>query len=301
MRIVRKRLARVTAIVAAAGLAALSAGAAGCGAHRAAPPPAVAATTVSDAPAPASGDTEGKLRWAIAGRHRTEADKVRDGYRHPFETLTFFGLEDDANVVELWPGGGWYTAILAPVLRDRGHLAVVVPHDLAPAYRARLLDRAPAIFDAVEVRDADLAPPVVDLVFGPDASADVVLTFDNLHAWMAGGYVERVFAAAFRVLKPGGTLGLVDHRAPPAASPREGAQTGYVPVPYVAALASTAGFTFDGTSEINANPRDTKDHPNGVWSLPPVLRGGAADRDRFLAVGESDRMTLRFKKPVAVR
>lgn len=257
-------------------------------AHASAP----AATRVSATPAPEG--TEAKLKWALAGEHRTPENRERDAYRHPLETLTFFGLKDDMTVVELYPGLGWYTEVLAPVLRDHGKLVV---SNFESAFGKRLdakLKAAPGIYDKVDVR---MIMPPKSVPLGPDGSADLVLTFRNIHNWMQDGDTESMFAAAFRVLKPGGTFGIVEHRAPANATEEQMKKTGYVSEEKVLAFAKAAGFVLDQKSEINANPKDTKDHPNGVWSLPPSFRGGEADKAKFIAIGESDRMTLKLKKP----
>ncbi len=243
----------------------------------------------------------GSLDAAIAGAHRPAADRARDVYRHPRETLTFFGVHPGQTVVELAPGGGWYTAILAPLLHDSGTLVAAIPAAAGPRaqYHARFRDflaTRPDLYGNVRV--STLEPPAtIDL--GPDASADVVLTFRSLHGWINDNAAEPVFAAIFRVLKPGGVLGFVEHRAAAGADPRVSARSGYVPEAYVIQLAQAAGLVLEERSEINANPRDTRDYPEGVWSLPPTLRQGETDRARFLAIGESDRMTLRFRRPAA--
>jgi predicted methyltransferase len=206
-------------------------------------------------------------------------------------------------VVEALPGGElWYTEILAPVLHDRGQLVVASFDMSAPdlvdyqkqAHRA-LVDRMqnePAVFG--KIRLAELSPPNgVDL--GPPGSADMVLTFRSTHGWLNAGVADQVYAAFFDVLKPGGVLGIEQHRAGPKTNLEE--FSGYVPEEKVIALASKAGFVLEARSEINANPKDTADHSAGVWTLPPTLRLGERDRDRYLAIGESDRMTLRFRKP----
>lgn len=238
----------------------------------------------------------------LAAPDRTAVERARDVHRHPAETLTFFGVQADDVVVELLPGEGWYTAILAPLLRDAGKLVVATPgadHPMAYLAKthARLMARmqaAPQVYDRVEVRT--LAPPhKVDL--GPPASADGVLTFRAFHNWIRRGGAEAVLAAAFEVLKPGGFLGVVQHRAvKPDWTPAD-AESGYVTEAYVIRLAEAAGFVFDGRSEVNANPRDDRDHPEGVWTPPPSLRLGEVDRSIYETIGESDRMTLRFRKP----
>lgn len=243
--------------------------------------------------------TEAKLRAALAGAHRSPENAARDTYRHPLETLTFFGLRDDMTVLELWPGGGWYTEVLAPVLKEHGKLYVTAndPNGDPEKYgtkRARemlaLKEKHPEVLGAVELA---ILPDALDasLDFGVE-NVDLVLTFRSLHGWIGGKHADHVLKAAYKALKPGGILGVVDHRAPEGGE----AKGGYVPEAMAIALAEAAGFTLVEKSEINANPRDTKDHPDGVWNLPPSLRGGDKDRDRYLAIGESDRFTLKFRK-----
>jgi predicted methyltransferase len=233
------------------------------------------------------------LERALAGPQRGAANRARDTWRHPLETLLFFGLKPDQTVVEISPGGGWHTEILAPVLRERGKLyAIEVAREensaeaqrLRAAYREKLA-RDPAVYDRVGL---DAPPP---------ASADLVLTFRNIHNWIQAGELDTDLRLFFQALKPGGVLGVEEHRAAPGTALERIIATGYVPEAYVIERAQAAGFRLDARAEINANPRDDRDHPNGVWSLPPTLRGGAVDRERYLAIGESDRMTLRFVKP----
>jgi predicted methyltransferase len=266
---------------------------------------ATAPVTAPTAPAAASGPatavdpaTDTKLRAAIASTDRPAAEAARDRWRHPAETLEFFGLREDMTVVELWPGGGWYTAILAPLLSAKGKLVVTSmgpngPDESAKAYAARLASN-PSAFGKVEVK---ILNPPADLGLGPDGTADAVLTFRNFHNWVRDGIADKVLAASFRVLKPGGIFGVEEHRARADADPAKVGDTGYVPEAMVIDLAQKAGFRLDGQSEINANPNDTKDYPKGVWTLPPVLRLGDQDRAKYEAIGESDRMTLRFRKP----
>lgn len=254
------------------------------------------------APAAAANNTPvafGSLDAALDGAHRPAADRARDVYRHPRETLTFFGVRAGQTVVELSPGGGWYTQILAPLLHDSGRLVAAVPaaDGSRAQYHRRFRDflaTRPDLYDRVQV--ATLEPPN-NINLGPDGSADVVLTFRNLHGWINDNGAAQVFAAAFRVLRPGGVLGFVEHRAAAGADPAVSARQGYVSEAATIAFAQAAGFTLEERSEVNANPRDTRDYPDGVWSLPPTLRGGDTDRARFVAIGESDRMTLRFRKP----
>ena len=254
--------------------------------------------------ATASAAATAALDAAIAGSWRTPAYVARDGFRHPKQTLAFFGVEPDDTVVEITPGGGWYTEILAPYLRDGGrYVAAIVDPMAYDAGRQRdyyakartdfeaKLAGGPAQYDRAAVVTYNPKAPV----FGAQSSADVVLTFRNVHNWRSGGTAEAMFKGFFDVLKPGGTLGVVEHRAK-ADVPADD-RSGYVGQAQVIALAQAAGFVLDGQSEVNANPKDTKDHPNGVWMLPPVNRHEAGDAAKYQAIGESDRMTLRFKKP----
>jgi predicted methyltransferase len=248
-------------------------------------------------------DVAGALSAAANGSHRSAENIARNRYRHPVETLTFFGIRPAMTVVEIYPGGGgWYTEVLAPFLRDQGRL-VAASYDTASPVEyfrvnaAKYLDKLkarPDIYDRVEV--IEFAPPA-KASLGPDGSADMVLTFRNVHNWIEAGNEAQVFTAMFRVLKPGGVLGLVEHRGNPDMVGKAWAEKGYVAEAEVIRLAEVAGFKLAGKSEINANPKDTKDHPKGVWTLPPTLELGEQDRDKYLAIGESDRMTLRFVKP----
>jgi predicted methyltransferase len=252
-----------------------------------------------------SPDTVAKLQRAIDSPLRAPENRARDAFRHPRETLLFFGIEPEMKVLELWPGGAWYTEILAEFLAPDGKLAVTNFDPAGPAdkpatrYAKELADKLaadPARFGAVEVIEVD---PPAKLVLGEADSYDLVLTFRNNHGWINGGYHDAVYAEVFRVLKPGGVLGVVQHRAKEGADPIASAKTGYVPESFVIEAAERAGFALDGRSEINANPKDTKGHPEGVWTLPPNYRLGERDRAKYEAIGESDRMTLRFVKPAA--
>ena len=244
------------------------------------------------------------LAAAIASPARTPKFVARDVYRHPLETLRFFGLRPDQTVVEIWPGRGWYTEILAPYLHDRGkYYAAIEAPDVAGApkeakenaafLRKRIADD-PARFGKVIV--TELHPPQLTEIC-PPGTADVVLTFRNVHNWIEAGNQQAQFDVFFRALKPGGVLGVVEHRAQPGTSLEQMSKSGYMDEAYVKKLAVNAGFRFDAESPINDNPRDTKDYPEGVWTLPPTLALGDKDRDKYLAIGESDRMTLRFVKP----
>ncbi len=244
------------------------------------------------------------LDQAIASLDRDAAFRARDKYRHPKETLEFFGLKPGMTVVEVWPAPGWYTEILAPYLRGRGKYVAagfVTSWEGAPQwridamkeYRDRLAAR-PRLYDQVQV--TELGKPD-RWEAAPAGSADLLLTFRNVHNWVAADYDRDMFAAFFRALKPGGTLGVVEHRAAPGTSIEVTKKTGYVTEEYVIALAEGAGFKLAAKAEINANPKDTRDYPEGVWTLPPTLKLGDQDRDKYVAIGESDRMTLKFVKP----
>jgi predicted methyltransferase len=244
------------------------------------------------------------LDAAIDGPKRGEQAKARDAYRHPRETLQFFELASTQTVLEIAPGGGWYTDILAPYLRDAGHLyeaqyvSTSAPPDAgeraADAAFARKLTGAPAFYGTVVVgtlRAGEFS--------GFDASErfDRVLTFRNIHNWIKDGQLDANLRGFYRALKPGGELGVEEHRARPGTTVQQMIDSGYVTEAFVIAHAQAAGFVLAARSEINANPRDTKDYPRGVWSLPPTYASGDADRARYAAIGESDRMTLRFVKP----
>lgn len=239
---------------------------------------------------------------AMVGDHRAEANKARDKYRHPKETLLFFGLRPDMAVVEISPSRGWYTEILAPVLRDRGqyYAAVSAVTEKTPDalrkndadYRG-MLAAAPQLYGKVKL--SAISPG--SLQVAPPGSADLVLTFRNVHNWAKAGTAEAMFKAFHDALKSGGTLGVVEHRAKPDTSFQQQIDTGYMTEAYVVETAQKAGFKLINKSEINANPRDTKDYAGAVWTLPPTLRYGDQDRDKYLAIGESDRMTLKFVKP----
>ncbi len=238
---------------------------------------------------------------AAVGTHRSEANIARNVYRHPVETLTFFGLEPDMTVLEVLPGGLWYTEVIAPVVAEDGRY-IAASYDLSlpdlPDYMTRAQDalvkrfeEAPEIYGELEL--ATLHPPSIDL--GEDESVDLVVTFRSTHGMVRSEAAERAYAAFFDVLKPGGVLGVVQHRAGPETDLAK--FTGYLPQERVIAIAEGAGFVLEETSEINANPKDRANYEKGVWTLPPSLRLGDEGREEYLAIGESDRMTLRFRKP----
>lgn len=241
---------------------------------------------------------------AVAAPHRDAANVARDRFRHPAETLRFFRIEPAMTVVEIWPGGGWYTGILAPLLHDDGTLYLAVFSDTAFApdsYQGRsnaALRKKLGADEAVygKVQWTHLNPPA-EMEVAPAGSADRVLTFRNVHNWLKAGQAENAFKAFFSALRPGGLLGVVEHRAKPGTSLEQMKQSGYVTEEKVKELARTAGFELIDSSEVNANPKDSADHPQGVWTLPPTYRMGGKDRAKYEAVGESDRMTLLFRKP----
>lgn len=242
---------------------------------------------------------EQPLELAMLHTARTDDEKARDAYRHPAETLTFFGVNNTDHVLELYAGAGWYSHILAPYLAGTGHLYVTqYAEDAEPAYRAR---HATAWKDYVSAHGLGPSTTTVtisaeDLQFGLDNAVDVVLTFRNVHNWVKADTDTSVYTQSFAALKPGGTFGIVEHRA--AGMTREqSAETGYMDQQAVIDAVTAVGFVFEETSEVNANPLDTHDHPEGVWTLPPSFALEDVDREKYAAIGESDRMTLRFRKP----
>jgi len=264
---------------------------------------AAAATRVAiDAEAVAA--TSKAVLAASTAAHRSPEHIARNVDRHPVETLAFFGLRDDMTVVEALPGELWYTEILAPVLREKGKLVAASFDPATPnlvdyqkkahELLLRRIAEEPAVFGRVAVAKLS-APAGIDL--GPPGSADMVVTFRATHGWLNGGVADQIYKAFFDVLKPGGILGVEQHRAGPKTNLE--AFSGYVPEEKVIAIAEKAGFVLEARSEINANPKDTADWSAGVWTLPPTLRLGDVDRAKYLAIGESDRMTLRFRKPAA--
>jgi len=249
---------------------------------------------------------EDRLGQVLAGEHRSAPEKQRDDHRHPRETLQFFGLEPDMAVVEIWPGGGWYMDVLAPYMKGTGtyyaagySLEAKRTPDWRKKAQRELNDRIEANEDLYgEVVVTGLSVPQ-DTDIAPAGTADMVLTFRNVHNWMKGDYAPEMFDVFFEALKPGGILGVVEHRAPEEWEIAWMKQSGYVSEGHVIELATGAGFQLVDRAEINANPKDTKDHPYGVWTLPPSLRMGESDIWTWLAIGESDRMTLKFVKPAA--
>lgn len=242
------------------------------------------------------------LAEAINGKHRPADNKARDRYRHPQQTLEFFDVKATMTVVEVWPGQGWYTEILAPYLKDHGKLyAAHFSADAEQAfYRENLnsfinkTQQNPNLYSKMQL--TVLQPPKF-LEIAPEGWADRVLTFRNVHNWMKNDQAAMVFKAMYKALKPGGLLGVVEHRNTANKPQDPKAESGYVSEDYVISLARNAGFEFLAKSEINANPKDSKDYPEGVWALPPALRSPEKDQQKYLDIGESDRMTLKFVKP----
>jgi predicted methyltransferase len=241
------------------------------------------------------------LKAAIAAPGRTPANVARDTYRHPLQTLSFFGVRPSDTVVEIWPGGGWYTEILAPYLRQDGGNYWAADTANAFGGMTRMMTADPARYGGIRTAIFPAFAPADGRVL--DGTADVVLTFRNVHNWQAGSrhnrqdYAEEAFRQMFAMLRPGGTLGVVEHRLPESADIARERTSGYIKVSTVRRLAEAAGFRFVAASEVNANPRDTTDYPQGVWTLPPTYALGDQDRARYAAIGESDRMTLRFVRP----
>ncbi|MDQ1154686.1 class I SAM-dependent methyltransferase [Brevundimonas sp. SORGH_AS_0993] len=267
--------------------------------------------TPAPAPAAANGPPEGSLEWAVAGPWRSAQDRARDAARHPMETLRFFGLQPRMTVVEFWPGGGWYTEILAPYLARGGgtYVAALFPEGptadpvqvtLNTAFKTRFSSDKKLYGEPRFASFGAASGPVAPL-----GAAELCLFMRTLHGWMAAGIAEKAFADAFAALRPGGILGVEQHRLAPEQDQDPVAANGYVQEAFVRQLAAEAGFVFVAASEINANPADTKDHPFGVDTLPPTRltapKGQPADpafdRAKYEAIGESDRMTLKFRKP----
>ncbi len=282
-------------------------------------PPATQAEVVEPAEEAAPKDTLATLlRDILAAPHRSDENRARDEFRHPAQTIEFFGVTPQSTVVELWPGGGWYTEILAPLLRDEGTLIVTsFDPNGEPAYYGTkqaialkdLIANQPEIFGKVvtaivgvdieldkkgKVKKTTLKP---DWTLAPESSVDIVLTFRNSHGWFNNGQEDLIYGKAFAALKPGGVFGVVQHRANAGEDPKKSSKNGYLPEAAVIASAEKAGFKLAEKSEINANAKDTKDYEKGVWTLPPRLALEDKDRDRYLEIGESDRMTLKFVKP----
>jgi len=245
--------------------------------------------------------TNKQISMIMDGDHRSAANKARDRYRHPNKTLSWLGIKPDMSVVEIFPGGGWYTEILAPYLKDKGlfYAAGSDPESSSRFSRksAQAFKEKMASNDVyANVKTTVLAPPE-KITIAPAGTVDAVLTFRNIHNWMKAGTADDVFNAMYTALKPGGILGVIEHRGNPEIEQDPKAGSGYINQDYAIKLAEKAGFVFVSSSEINANPKDSKDHHKGVWTLPPTLAMKKKNREKYLAIGESDRFTLKFIKP----
>jgi predicted methyltransferase len=247
--------------------------------------------------------TSNALSAILAGSQRTAADRARDPFRHPKQTLLFFGIRPNTRVLQVWPESGWYTRIIAPLVRARGryYAGVIAPDPGSRFLKARLarfrrlLASRPDLYDRVRVvtfplNGGDAVPP---------GSVDMVLSFGDLHEWLALGDAQQALATIYRALTPGGVFGVVDNRGESGIPQDPRAKNGYVRQSYAIRLIEAAGFRLVATSEVNANPKDTKNYPAGVWTLPPDYRLGNIDRAKYAAIGESDRFTLKFVKPGA--
>jgi predicted methyltransferase len=260
----------------------------------------VTAMLVMALPAAAAPAKNEGLHKAVAAEHRTDAFEARDRYRHPREVLEFLGIEPDMTVVEISPGGGYWTEILAPYLHDKGtYYTAISPRASSERAAAaadtwqKKLDAAPALYGKVKVSEFGRGSDAI----APPGSADAVLTFRNVHNWMSAGFAEEAFQTFFKALKPGGILGVEEHRARTDQPQDPKAANGYVREDYLIELAQKAGFKLVSRSELLANPKDTKDWPKGVWTLPPTFALGDKDREKYLAIGEADNFLLKFQKP----
>jgi len=264
-------------------------------------------------PSQNSGTTASRLQTIIAGEHRSKEDKARDSYRHPLETLMFFGIHEYMTVVEIWPFVGWYSKIIAPLVKDKGlYIAATFPPnnptDLLNQQRQEfieLVEKNPDIFGNAYIGALGSG----HYEFGDDGCADMIITIRNLHNWMwdkgfhdgtpREPYYQDVLASFFQVLKPGGILAIEQHRGDPRKTQDPTATKLYVRQDYATRIIEDAGFVLLGSSEINANPKDTRDHPQGPLSLSPFFFGiSEEEREQYSAIGESDRMTLKFIKPL---
>jgi predicted methyltransferase len=264
--------------------------------------PVVAAITVGIVATPmliAKSPTQSAslLAAAVDAPHRSAANKARDKYRHPVQTLTFFGVKPSDTVVEVYPGGGWYTEILTPYLAKDGALTVAAPLGKGTDNITKKLQADPALYGKVKIATFPMKEGGTAVAPG---SADVVLTFRNVHNWRFGGVdaAQAAFDQMFAMLKPGGTLGVVEHRLPEAMDSAKEEKSGYIKRSSILAFATKAGFKLVGESKINANPKDTHDYPKGVWTLPPNYAEGEVNKAKYAAIGESDRQTLKFMKPL---
>ena len=263
---------------------------------------AICVLTAAFLAAPAASAQADALRAAVEATTRTETNRARDQYRHPYETLAFFGVKPSDTVVEIWPGGGWYTEILAPYLAAGGGKLILASPEWGRGGITKLKAANATLYGPLTVADFPMFDGKAAEI--PAGSADVVLTFRNVHNWRMGyrrddkaDYSAAAFQQIFTMLKPGGVLGVVDHRLPESASAERETNSGYIKTSTVIRLAEQAGFRLEARSEVNANPKDSADWPDGVWTLPPSFALQDQDRAKYAAIGESDRMTLKFVKP----
>lgn len=268
-----------------------------------------AASNVAAAEAPAAAAATLTLEAAANGDWRNEANKARNEFRHPVGTLAFFGLEGDDTVVEITPGGGWYTEVIAPYIAAGGGTYIAAgPDTTGNERRAQALENFKTRFGDTEVF-GEIEHSIVGRGNGglaPAGTADVVLSFRNIHNWMGNGFDIEMMEEVYTALKPGGVFGVVEHRLPSTAEQDPNGATGYVHESYMKTIAESAGLVFVASSEVNANPKDTADHAFGVWTLPPVRFSGnennpapeGFDRAALDAIGESDRFTMKFMKPL---
>ncbi len=250
----------------------------------------VGGASAAEGPNSMDAATEGKLKTLLAGPQRGDANKARDPHRHPMEALKFFGLKDTMTVMEIAPGGGWWTEFLAPLLAEKGRYIAAQPNAKAVTALQEKGAKDAASYGKMQVIAFPEAPPAT-------GSVDMVLTFRNLHNWMGGGREKQMFDAMFAALKPGGYLGIVEHRAPTTAPQDPKAASGYVREDFAIKTIENSGFKFVSKSDVNANPKDTKNYPKGVWTLPPNYAEGDTDKAKYTAIGESDRFTMLFQKP----
>jgi predicted methyltransferase len=244
-------------------------------------------------------DLRTAMKAILAGTYRKPGNADRDKYRHPLETLTFFGIKPTMTVLEIGPGEGWYTELLAPTLASKGKLIDTMNDPNGPAderstlngqrFKA-VLDKAPELFGKVQTVMVDGKSPKLDI----DGTVDEVFLAREVHGMINGGTLDAWLGEIHKALKPNGILGIEEHRAKADADPIESSKKGYVPEKWLIDHVEAAGFKLAAKSEINANPKDTKDYADGVWTLPPTLQLGDKDREKYLTIGESDRMTLRF-------
>lgn len=260
---------------------------------------AISCTHTSDTDKATTSADADSLRMAIDNKNRDPENVKRDKFRNPYETLKFFEIEPDMTVVEVSPGKGWYTEILGPYLKENGKLYLAIFSDSATEYfknaNTALKEKVksnPSDFGDVEFTTLQVPTEIGPVA--PKGSADRVITFRNAHNWTKSGKGKDVFKDFYDALKPGGILGVVDHRAKPNTPKLE--SSGYIKQEDIIKLVESAGFKFVASSEINANPKDTTMHEAGVWTLPPSLRLGEKDKEKYVAIGESDRMTLKFVK-----